>query len=381
MKKLILSLVTLLFLSSPALAWNDKGHMVVAKLAWDRLTPAERAAAIGILKAHPHYKEFLTVGRHDNIPDDQWVFMRAATWPDWIRKRQPRTKTWHYINLPYVPPGSELKESDHPAATPNVVTQIAVAENKVKSGTAEEKAVYLCWLLHLVGDIHQPLHATALFNEEFPKGDKGGNLVLVRIRGGKPKSLHPIWDGLLGKPVSWSSIMETVNKVTELEKENQTQFNADLAAAKTPEQWAHESLESAKMFAYLNGSLAVANSANHPAEKNVPNLPDDYLKNAGNVARLAVAKAGRRLAVSLSSVLLSDSLAPPTPETPRESQPKADAGASRPAEGYVASKRSQVFHRAGCKSAATISEKNLVRYATRDEAIQAGKKPCHECNP
>ena len=81
MKKLILSLVTLLFLSSPAMAWNDKGHMVVAKLAWDRLTPAERTAAIGILTAHPHYKEFLAVGRHDNIPDDQWVFMRAATWP------------------------------------------------------------------------------------------------------------------------------------------------------------------------------------------------------------------------------------------------------------------------------------------------------------
>ena len=60
--------------------------------------------------------------------------------------------------------------------------------------------------------------------------------------------------------------------------------------------------------------------------------------------------------------------------------PKADA-ASRPTDGYVASKRSTVFHRADCKGAAKISEKNLVRYNTRDEAIQAGKKPCHECNP
>jgi hypothetical protein len=40
-----------------------------------------------------------------------------------------------------------------------------------------------------------------------------------------------------------------------------------------------------------------------------------------------------------------------------------------------------VFHKADCQSAAKISEKNLIRYATRDEAIQAGKKPCHECNP
>ncbi len=51
------------------------------------------------------------------------------------------------------------------------------------------------------------------------------------------------------------------------------------------------------------------------------------------------------------------------------------------ASGYVASSRSQVFHRADCKGAAKISEKNLVHYATRDEAIQAGKRPCPECNP
>lgn len=51
------------------------------------------------------------------------------------------------------------------------------------------------------------------------------------------------------------------------------------------------------------------------------------------------------------------------------------------AGGYVASKNSQVFHRSDCKSAAKISEKNLMRFGTRDEAIQAGKKPCAECRP
>ena len=49
--------------------------------------------------------------------------------------------------------------------------------------------------------------------------------------------------------------------------------------------------------------------------------------------------------------------------------------------GYVASQNSPVFHKADCGSAARISENNLVHYATRDEAIQAGKKPCRECNP
>ena len=61
-------------------------------------------------------------------------------------------------------------------------------------------------------------------------------------------------------------------------------------------------------------------------------------------------------------------------------RPKTDA-AVPVAGGFVASARSQVFHRVDCKSAAKISEKNLVHYASREEAIQAGKKPCHECNP
>jgi phosphatidylserine/phosphatidylglycerophosphate/cardiolipin synthase-like enzyme len=66
-------------------------------------------------------------------------------------------------------------------------------------------------------------------------------------------------------------------------------------------------------------------------------------------------------------------------ETHRAEQPAKPAPAI--SEGYVASKNSQVFHKAGCKSAAKISEKNLVKYNTRDDAIAAGKHPCHECNP
>jgi phosphatidylserine/phosphatidylglycerophosphate/cardiolipin synthase-like enzyme len=69
-------------------------------------------------------------------------------------------------------------------------------------------------------------------------------------------------------------------------------------------------------------------------------------------------------------------------QTHREAQSADPPPAAVPtSDGYVASRNSAVFHKADCKSAAKISERNLVRYATRDEAIQAGKKPCHECNP
>lgn len=59
---------------------------------------------------------------------------------------------------------------------------------------------------------------------------------------------------------------------------------------------------------------------------------------------------------------------------------KADPGPAA-LEGFVASVNSAVFHRPGCKSAAKIAGKNLVRYASREEAERAGKRPCAECRP
>jgi phosphatidylserine/phosphatidylglycerophosphate/cardiolipin synthase-like enzyme len=67
--------------------------------------------------------------------------------------------------------------------------------------------------------------------------------------------------------------------------------------------------------------------------------------------------------------------------TVRPAEQSDPAPAAEVSEGFVASVNSQVFHRPDCKSASKISAKNLVRYATRDEAIQAGKKPCGECRP
>jgi hypothetical protein len=66
---------------------------------------------------------------------------------------------------------------------------------------------------------------------------------------------------------------------------------------------------------------------------------------------------------------------------PAEQTAPGPATANDVTEGFLASKNSAVFHKAGCKAAAKISAKNVIRYASRDEAIQAGKKPCAECGP
>ena len=73
----------------------------------------------------------------------------------------------------------------------------------------QEKAIHLCWVMHLVGDIHQPLHCVSLYCEQFPNGDHGGNDSLYRLGGKRIIKLHPFWDELLGKGVTLSSAQKS----------------------------------------------------------------------------------------------------------------------------------------------------------------------------
>src|ERR1700722_6745013 len=84
MKK-VLALFLLFCLGSPVFAWNDTGHMVVARIAWLKMTPEQRNKVSALLRKHPHYAQYLIRQRPDSIPVDEWVWMRAATWGDWIR--------------------------------------------------------------------------------------------------------------------------------------------------------------------------------------------------------------------------------------------------------------------------------------------------------
>jgi hypothetical protein len=89
---------------------------------------------------------------------------------------------------------------------PNAQTQIGAfrAALSPQSGVSDEIRSYdLSWLLHLVGDVHQPLRATSRFSHAHPNGDEGGNLVKVRCGQHtevfcRASELHAFWDDLLG---------------------------------------------------------------------------------------------------------------------------------------------------------------------------------------
>ncbi|HZV04416.1 MAG TPA: S1/P1 nuclease [Gemmataceae bacterium] len=305
--KRILAVVAFLVVPSPAYCWNNTGHMVAARLAWLKLDEEQRSKAISILKKHPHYDEFLTTDKPNGFSEDEWVFLRAATWPDWVRnhhKAEFHHATWHYINYPFVEPGSMIDPAKHqpPPDEENVVWKLGNAVKQMKNGNQEDQAVNLCWILHLVGDIHQPLHTAAYFSDLFPEGDRGGNLAYIVLHDGANKTkLHPMWDGLLGKSTTASAIGRVVKQVQELPVADKQVIKNNLNDHKSIESWAKESFEIAKKAAYLNGELPMGDDDEDAGEIGV--APEDYARKAGHVARVQIAKAGSRLAMTLADLL------------------------------------------------------------------------------
>src|SRR5262245_31914837 len=193
MRKL-LAVALLVVLPGPALAWNAKGRMVSARLAWRQLSDGQRAQVTALLRKHPHYAHYLAAQRPTGFTEEEWAFMRVATWADWVRSgtgREYSHPTWHYIDYPFVPPSAAVDPAKHqpPAGQQNAVYAFGVNLEKARTGSDEEKAVALTWIFHLVGDIHQPLHCAALFDERLPNGDLDGNRVRIRIRT-SPTNLH-----------------------------------------------------------------------------------------------------------------------------------------------------------------------------------------------
>jgi hypothetical protein len=304
MRNRLLVALVLWLLPSAAFGWNEKGHMVVARLAWLKLDPAARRAATEILKQHPHYDEFLTAECPPGFCVDEWVFMRAAYWSDWIRSNHTEEfskPTWHYLSVAFVPPHSKKSASDLQRNDPNVVTQIPASMDKVRSAQGGERAVALCWVLHLIGDIHQPLHCCSQLCEKFPEGDRGGNLAIVRLNGGMAVNLHFAWDAMLGEDFSLSEVLKTVADLQRLESQHACEIQRAVQAHPTSADWARESFENARTHAYLNGDLRPGHAGNEPEVDPAPNLSEAYVQNAASVARLAVVRAGCRLAAAVSN--------------------------------------------------------------------------------
>jgi hypothetical protein len=298
-------------------AWNSTGHLAVALLAWRKLSREEQAAAARVLRAHPHYDRYLTQDRPQGVPEGEWAFLRAATWPDWVRGgrghadhdvREYHHAKWHYVNLPFVPPAEArfFGDAAREPAGPNVITALEASAAVVaaRNSSPVDRAVSLCWVLHLVGDIHQPLHCAALIARRFPPpgGDEGGNLLAIRPHK-HPERLHAYWDRLLGTSTHYRALDKLAQRI-ETAARGDRELVEQLQAHATVESWAQEGLQAASEYAYLNGRLPLVDyrlvERHDVPDSEVPVLPAGYSATARDLARHQAALAGERLAGMLT---------------------------------------------------------------------------------
>jgi hypothetical protein len=234
--------------------------MMVASVAYDDLTPVARRKAVQLIKLNPDYKVWIKGVAKAN--QNKTAFVMAATWPDAIKSKKTYTndgehptnpnaavnigysdtlmhRYWHYIDEPFSPDGTALAQPQ----VPNAQTQIAEFRKTLAlSGAANKLKSYdLVWILHLVGDVHQPLHATSRFTHDLPQGDSGGNLVELCAMPCK-NELHAYWDNILGTSKSPTS---AIKKAAMLPAPDAT-----LAAESDESQWIHESFAIAKQSVY-----------------------------------------------------------------------------------------------------------------------------------
>lgn len=274
------------------LAWSAPGHMTIAAIAYRDLPASSKSSVTELLQHHPDYAKWTASYKPDSGIDlPTFIFMRASTWPDEIRRKSnPHDHPqWHYVNYPLIAP--EFPDKPNPFPTNDILYGIAQCEKIVsdKKAAPELRAVYLSWLIHLVGDIHQPLHCVALINSSYPppQGDKGGNDFFV-----KPNSvgvnLHGIWDKALGSSVNPRS---QYNAAIEISATHKRKSLSELSKYKNAVSWSKESRLIAIESGYLNGNLK---GSTKPAD--APELPDGYTKNMKPIAERLAAIAGYRLA-------------------------------------------------------------------------------------
>ncbi|WP_454782403.1 S1/P1 nuclease [Legionella sp. WA2022007384] len=252
-------------------AWNAAGHKVVAQIAYDNLSPKARDMCYKYLRSRTH-----------NTPNSS--FVSASTWMDDIRWRGVYWyDVMHYIDIPFSSDGTRLPPIESTNAIKTIKQASAVLSSK-KTNPSDKKLA-LRMLIHIAGDIHQPLHAVTQVSAQHPMGDLGGNLFLL---GKNPvgSNLHQYWDN--GAGFFLGQYDEARIKSTAQQLEQKLPCSTIIDAQIRPAKWAKMSHKLALRNAYQ------INSNEIPSDK--------YQENAQLLAQKQVTYAGCRLAALLNKI-------------------------------------------------------------------------------
>lgn len=275
------AVAALSMMGGQALAWSDAGHGAIANIAYRHLTPEVRAKVDKLLKTgvEPRYHGLAMM----------------SFWADEVRDSDDGP--WHYINI-------HFRTDGKPVTNDPLDQNVVWAVNRFKarladeSLSAEERAEAFRYLVHFVGDAHQPLHNVARDTDAHPAGDRGGNEFAVVPGNGLPDwntNLHRVWDsgcGAFALPMrAWEPGAD--ERILDLSKRIEAAYPLllleDEAKNLDPDSWAKSGFKIATEFAYT------------APEGGTPNRI--YVKSGQEICLKRAALAGYRLAAILNKAL------------------------------------------------------------------------------
>ena len=278
--------------------------MVTGALAYRDLmatSPQTAGRVVAILKQHPDYPTRWASKLNDPAlsaaEQNEYLFMLAARWPDDIKTpgNPYDHPTWHYVNFVYNPDAGIIRSDSTLATGENFLQAYARNQEIVRSDAPDSaKAIALCWLFHLTGDVAMPLHTTALIDARFPGGDQGGNRFRIRVTpDAKTINLHSFWDGMLLGADDYTSARNLAIEVGNGQPRNQLPQLSNNSVT----DWAKESFQLAQDNAYRSHTLQTGTDTEGAV------LPADYVNTVKPIARRQVTLAGYRLADELRADL------------------------------------------------------------------------------
>ena len=289
----------------PASAWNDTGHQVVALIAWDNLPSVPRSKLVAMMRQAEPATRLPSLFPEDKRAMEvraREFFRRAATWPDLIRSvPELHHPTWHHRDFYWrQDKGRAIDLPDLQVHPENLLERLHHFKKLLANPTApaHERAIGIAWVLHLVGDIHQPFHCSARVTAVERKGDRGGQDFELAPRSpphpqGERYSLHAYWDDMLDRAVPRRS-GERLDVYL--------QRAAALVVSQHPRAQREGELKPGQFDAWARESLVAAQNA-YPASLRRGQEPSaDYRNMSTQVALGRLALAGYRLALMLREV-------------------------------------------------------------------------------
>jgi hypothetical protein len=275
------------------------------------MDPALRTRVISVLRHHPRFAEdFLAhlpeaISASDDAAVGRWLLGQAANWPDLIQTLDRDTRQtynrsrWHYINLVvWLTPEDEkalagtLTRNMETVFTPPLRPEMNLVQAlkgnlsiwRDTAAAPADKAVALCWILHLAGDLHQPLHTVALFSAVlFPEGDRGGNSIEVEW-GDDVRNLHAVWDGL---PTGMNDLAPSPMTVRSIE--------TDVVDDDAIDEWLSHHANLARKFVYADDLRRQLLNRRQDGKPGRVQLSHEYLVAARSIARRQINLTGYRI--------------------------------------------------------------------------------------